>query len=88
MLERLTFTRLDLFDWVVVGGASSSTQTPEFHPPREWVEHIEAQAREAGCRIYEKTNLLERICEYPGQPQRPPVSVPDAFKMGYLREVV
>ena len=67
MMERLTFNRLDLFHWVIIGGASSSTQTPEFHPPREWVNHLEAQAAEAGCMIYEKTNLLDRIREYPGQ---------------------
>jgi len=66
MLERLTFTSLEMFDWVAIGGASESTQTPEFRPPREWINHLEAQANEAGCKIYEKTNLLERIREYPG----------------------
>lgn len=65
MMERLTFTSLDMFDWVVIGGASRSTQTPEFRPPREWVNHLESQAKVAGCNIYEKTNLLERIREYP-----------------------
>jgi len=66
MLERLTFTSLDMFDWVIIGGSSKSTQTPEFRPPREWVNDLQAQARAAGCKIYEKTNLLERIREYPG----------------------
>lgn len=66
MLERLTFTSLDMFDWVIMGGSSKSTQTQEFRPPREWVNHLQAQARDAGCKIYEKTNLLERIREYPG----------------------
>jgi len=66
MLERLTFTSLEMFDWVIVGGSSKSTQTPEFRPPREWVNHLEDQARAAGCMIYEKTNLLERIREYRG----------------------
>jgi protein gp37 len=33
MLEPLTFRRLDLFDWVVIGGASRSSATPAWHPP-------------------------------------------------------
>jgi protein gp37 len=103
MLERLTFSRLDMFDWIVIGGASPSTQTPGFRPPREWVDHLERQAREAGCRVYEKTNLLVRLTEYPGQPEdgwvsvpqeghwikmRVTPSVPGAFKMGYLQRDV
>ena len=65
MLERLTFQHLDRFQWIVIGGSSRSTQTPEFHPPREWVTHLWNQAREAKCMIYEKPNLLERCREYP-----------------------
>ena len=65
MMERLTFKHLERFQWVVLGGSSRSTQTPEFHPPREWVTHLWTQAQEAGCMIYEKPNLLERCCEYP-----------------------
>jgi protein gp37 len=66
LLEPLQFTSLDMFDWLIVGGSSKSTQTPEFRPPREWVNNLEQQARDAGCKIYEKANLLERIKEYPG----------------------
>jgi protein gp37 len=65
MMERLTFTHLDRFQWVVLGGSSKSTQTPEFRPPREWVTNLWSQARAAGCKIYEKPNLLERCREYP-----------------------
>ena len=65
MMERLTFEHLERFQWVVLGGSSKSTQTPEFRPPREWVSHLWAQARAAGCMIYEKPNLLERCREYP-----------------------
>jgi len=85
MLERLTFNRLDLFDWVVVGGASGSSQTPEFFPPRDWTNHLEQQAKAAGCHVYEKDNLLDRIKEYPGQDAEPMINVPDGFKMGYLQ---
>lgn len=88
LLEPLTFSSLDMFDWVVIGGASKSTQTPEFRPPREWVQHLEGQARRAGCKVYEKTNLLERIKEYPGQTDAQPVNVPDEFKMTYLQRDV
>ena len=35
MLERLTFDSLEMFDWVVMGGASKSTQTPEYKPDIE-----------------------------------------------------
>jgi protein gp37 len=65
MMERLTFKRLDLFDWVVIGGASKSTQTPEFKPPFEWACHLYTQAKAAGCSVYMKTNLLDRVREYP-----------------------
>jgi len=63
--EPLAFERLDLFDWVIVGGASKSTRTPEMRPDREWVTALEADARHAGCKVYEKPNLLQRIREYP-----------------------
>lgn len=65
MMERLTFSSLDMFNWVVIGGASKSSQTPEFKPPREWVMHLWGQADQADCKVYEKTNLLERRREYP-----------------------
>src|SRR5262245_51348768 len=65
LMERLTFTSLEMFDWVVIGAASASTQTPEFQPPWEWVEHLIRQGRAAGCRIYIKPNLKSRPQEYP-----------------------
>jgi protein gp37 len=67
LLESLTFSDLSMFQWVVIGGASKSAETPEFRPPRSWVNDLWTQAKDAGCKIYEKTNLLERIKEYPGQ---------------------
>jgi protein gp37 len=70
MLERLTFASLEMFDWVVVGGATASTRTPVFRPPAEWVEHLIAQARDAGCRVYLKQNLRYRR-EYPEGPVTP-----------------
>jgi protein gp37 len=70
LLEPLHFTSLEMFDWVVIGGASASTQTPAWIPPRRWVLDLECQARDAGCMIYEKTNMgiegPSRLREYPG----------------------
>jgi protein gp37 len=58
LLERLDFTALDLFDWIVIGGQSRSKQLPGSQPAQEWVEHLVQQARQAGCKIYFKPNLL------------------------------
>jgi len=71
MLERLTFANLAMFDWIAIGGASKSTQTPEYLPPFDDVVHLYHQAREADCKLYMKTNLFpgihdeQRVREYP-----------------------
>lgn len=71
MMENLQFSSLEMFDWVVMGGASSSTQTPEFRPPFEWIVNLHNQVRKANCKIYQKTNLIpgisdiQRVREYP-----------------------
>lgn len=62
--EPLEFTDLTMFDWVVIG-AQTETYQPSgvveaFAPPFEWVARIVAQAREAGCRVHLKPNLLGR----------------------------
>lgn len=69
MMERLEFSRLDMFDWVVVGGSSKSTRTPEFKPPIEWTINLYNQAKAYDLPVYMKTNLgIEneiRLREYP-----------------------
>jgi protein gp37 len=60
MMERLTFSSLEMFDWVVMGGASRSTQTPAFAPPYEWHNHLWNQAKKFDLPIYQKTNLIQR----------------------------
>jgi protein gp37 len=71
MLEQLPFSSLDLFDWIVMGGASRSSQTPEHKPPFDDIVHLHNQARDSGLLIYQKTNLMpgisneQRIREYP-----------------------
>jgi hypothetical protein len=66
MLEPLKFNRLDLFHWVVIGGASRSSNTPAFRPPFPWIVDLCAAAKAAGCAVYMKTNLLgNRVLELP-----------------------
>lgn len=66
MLEPLRFQHLERFDWLVIGGASASSQTPEWHPPFPWIADLLTQARTAGCKVYFKTNLLKkRLLEMP-----------------------
>jgi ParB/RepB/Spo0J family partition protein len=66
MLEPLKFKRLDLFQWIVIGGSSRSSQTPEWKPPFEWIADLTRQAKEAGVKVYHKTNLLgSRLLELP-----------------------
>lgn len=69
MLQPLEFSRLELFDWVVIGGSSRSSQTPEWVPPLDWMVRLHTAARAAGCRIYYKSNAgmsdALRIKEFP-----------------------
>ena len=62
MLERITFKKLDVFDWVVMGGLTESPYngTPAFQPDWEWVEHLWDQARRVGVPVYWKENLTVR----------------------------
>jgi protein gp37 len=74
--QRLTFTSLAMFDWVVLGGQSKSTQEPAFQPPWEWVWHLCTQAEAAGCLLYWKPNLETRPQQWPGSTRLvPPLAV-------------
>ncbi|WP_042408194.1 DUF5131 family protein [Streptacidiphilus carbonis] len=78
LLEPLQFTDLSMFDWVVIG-AQTETHQPTgkvaaFAPPFEWVARIVAQAREAGCRVHLKPNLLGRT-----GPNSPGMQLPDEY---------
>ena len=76
-----------LFNWVVIGGASKSTETPEWKPPRDWVEELTLQARRAGCAVYHKANLnLDPLRDYPGFRRNEPTRAPEQFH--YLKSVV
>jgi protein gp37 len=82
LLEPLKFSRPELFTWVVIGGASRSTQTPEWQPPFEWVIDLYLQFRATGAAIYFKDNLgIEgsRVPrEFPWQ-NRPTLILPKEF---------
>ena len=69
MLTPLRFSKLHLFDWVVVGGSSRSSTTPAWVPPIDWVVDLHKQCRDAGCKIYYKDNMgmgdSLRIKEFP-----------------------
>jgi protein gp37 len=76
--EPREFTDLSLFDWVVIGAQTATRQpggeVPAFAPPFEWVARIVAQAREAGCKIHLKPNLLGRVSS-----QLPGMQLPDEY---------
>lgn len=60
MLERLAFTGLDMFDWLVMGGASRSTQTPASGVNPRWWASLLMQAEQYNVPVYQKTNLVQR----------------------------
>lgn len=66
LLEPLKFTDLSMFDWVVIGSQTLTVQpgnnvVPAFAPDFDWVARIVAQAREAGCAVYLKPNLVGNV---------------------------
>jgi protein gp37/ParB-like chromosome segregation protein Spo0J len=69
MLEKLTFSSMNMFDWLVVGGSSGSNTDAAFKPPFDWTVHLWNQAKKYGLPVYMKTNLgIEnevRVREYP-----------------------
>ena len=80
MREEVRFSDLSMLDWVIVGAQTETRQPdgnggwriePAFAPPFEWVMRIVAQAREAGCRLYLKPNLLGAV-----GPQAPGMVLP------------
>ena len=56
-LEELTFSNIGIFDWVLIGSQSKSSQCPAFQPERQWILSLITQAWDCGCPIYCKPNL-------------------------------
>jgi protein gp37 len=74
MIEPLKFTRLDLFDWVVIGGASVAEGTKneqgenqKWEPPYRWIDSLVRQCDDVKVPIYMKSNLgiANRVLELP-----------------------
>ena len=75
MLEDLTFSHLNRFDWIIIGAKSQSGGRKK-QPKKKWVTHLYQQAREAGCAVFMKSSLtvypkgvISRVKEYPKQRQ-------------------
>jgi protein gp37 len=58
LLEPLQFSKLHLFDRIVLGGASATPHSPAWYPPLRWIDDKRREARAAGSSLYEKSNLL------------------------------
>jgi protein gp37 len=86
MLEPLKFKNLENFDWIAIGGASRSSETPEWHPPFEWILDLVNQARAAGTKVYFKTNLgiRKRLLELPFDAPIPQENEPAPAVFNYL----
>lgn len=65
MQERITFKDISVFNWIVIGGRSKSTQTEAFQPEWEWVYSLTKAATEAGIKVYWKPNLTVVPKQYP-----------------------
>jgi len=65
LLEPVVFGNIKVFDWVIIGGQSRTSTSPEFQPQWSWVEYIVRQAREHRLPVYFKTNLTVRPREFP-----------------------
>jgi hypothetical protein len=81
MLEPLTFKRLDLFQWVVIGGSSEqqSPPSPEWRVPLEWWLPLHLEAKRLGLEVYHKTNLFRRELSFPGRRDPAPDRAPREF---------
>jgi protein gp37 len=79
LLESLQFSHLDRFNWMVIGGASKSSKTPERKPNPEWIADLRRHADAAKVPVYEKSNLLRK--EEPGGPRYNATDqLPDVFR--------
>jgi protein gp37 len=81
MLTPLHFEKLEIFQWVVMGGASSSTETPEWRVPLEWWLPLHQEAVKLDIHVFHKDHLFRPVREYPGfKPQV--IELPPEFEQG------
>lgn len=57
LLEPVVFKSLKMFNWIVIGSQSKSSQAPAFQPETKWVADLMHQATVAKLKIYLKENL-------------------------------
>jgi len=67
LLEEVKFGNLKLFDWLIIGAQSKTSQVPEAQPKKGWVEALIISAIRATVPVYCKPNLRAGIREYPEQ---------------------
>jgi protein gp37 len=83
LIEPLKFSSLEMFDWVVIGGASPSEKTPKWEPPYRWIDSLVRQCDDAKVPIYMKSNLgiANRVLKLPlGLPlTQDPQQAPESF---------
>ncbi len=83
LLTPLRFERLDIFHWVVVGGASRTRTTPRWIPPLDWLAQLHQQVRAANLPIFYKSNTglpdELRLREFPWQKRKTP-TLPSGLK--------
>ena len=79
MLEPLEFKHLDRFQWLVMGGASPSENTPAWRVPNGWWTRLHVQAVDLGLAVFHKTNLYERDRNFPGATAKNPARAPEGF---------
>ena len=65
--EKIIFEDISLFDWLIVGGQSKTSNEPERQPEWCWVESLLNDARKNNVKVYFKPNMRARPQEYPAE---------------------
>lgn len=65
MLEKIDIPKIEVFDWIIIGGKSKTRDSSEFQPKWEWVWALTNAAKMNGLKVYWKPNLRVRPREYP-----------------------
>ena len=76
LLEHITFDRMNVFDWLLIGSRSKNSRGAAFKPEWGWVESLLFQARVAGVKVYFKPNLFRHTPKEVGLPEFEKRSIP------------
>lgn len=76
LLEPITFDRMNVFDWLLIGSRSKNSRGAAFKPEWGWVESLLFQARVAGVKVYFKPNLFRHTPKEVGLPEFEKRSIP------------